>query len=111
VMMLLMLLMMSSPGYAAVKSNNNVITMSVEDANDLYSYINKLERKVSLLEERLQSERELTDKYIMTVEQERQAWEDLEKSLNAELKQAKIQKWKYGFVGALIGGIVIAITD
>jgi uncharacterized protein YlxW (UPF0749 family) len=102
---------MSSPGYAAVKSNNNVITMSVEDANDLYNYIDKLQQKVSLLEERLQSERESTDKYIMTVEQERQAWENLERSMNAELRQVKMQRWKYGFVGALIGGIVIAITD
>jgi hypothetical protein len=85
--------------------------MSVKDANDLFNYIDELEQKVSVLEDRLQVERESTDKYIMTVEQERQAWEDLERSLNAELKQAKIQKWKYGFAGLLFGGIIVAIAD
>lgn len=110
-MTLLLLSMMCSPGYAVIENDNGTITMSVKDANDLFNYIDELEQKVSVLEDRLQVERESTDKYIMTVEQERQAWEDLERSLNAELKQAKIQKWKYGFAGLLFGGIIVAIAD
>jgi hypothetical protein len=110
-MTLLLLSTMSLPGYAVIENDNGTITMSVKDANDLFNYIDELEQKVSVLEDRLQVERESTDKYIMTVEQERQAWEDLERSLNAELKQAKIQKWKYGFAGLLFGGIIVAIAD
>ena len=85
--------------------------MSVEDANDLYYYIEELEQKVALLEERLEAERQSTDKYILSIEEEREAWEDLEKSLNTEVKNAEQKKWKYGFTGLLVGGLIIAVVD
>jgi chromosome segregation ATPase len=85
--------------------------MSVEDANDLYHYIEELEQKVSILEERLEAERQSTDKYILSIEEEREAWEDLEKSLNTEVKNAEQKKWKYGFTGLLVGGLIIAVVD
>jgi len=106
-----MLSMMCLPGYAKVENNGDVINMSVEDANDLYRYIDELERKLQIMEERLQAEREAVDRYIASAKEERQAWQNLEDSMNAELKLCKRERYKWGIGGLLAGGLLIAIID
>ena len=106
-----MLLTICSPALAVIANSDGTLTFTKAEAQEIYNHINKLEKKVSFLEKALEKERLSTDKYILSVEQERQAWEDLEKSLSAEIKHAERKKWKYGFTGLLVGGLIIAVVD
>ncbi len=102
---------MSSPVYATVTHSNGVITMTVEDANILYKELARLEAENSLLRERLEAERQSTDAFFATVDNERQAWKQLEDELNAELKLCKRDKYKWGASGLVLGALIMAVAD
>lgn len=68
----------------------------------------RLEAKVQVLERVLEEERETTDEYIKRVK-------ELERLLNEQNKLTQRLEFtnavKYGLVGIVIGGLIVAIAD
>jgi len=92
--------------------------MDVQDAIDLYRYIAQLEAENKALREGLERERKATEDYVASVasslnayEQEREAWEKLEKEMNAELANQKAKTYKVSAIALVLGGLIGAAID
>ena len=97
---------------------NNKIVMDVQDAIDLYRYIAQLEAENKALKDGLDREREAIQDYmqktnglVQKYEEERAAWEMLEKQMNIELQSQKAKIYKTSAIALLIGGIVGAVVS
>jgi len=103
---------------AKVEAINNKIVMDVQDAIDLYRYIAQLEAENKALKDGLDREREAIQDYmqktnglVQKYEEERAAWEMLEKQMNIELQSQKAKMYKTSAIALLIGGIVGAVVS
>ncbi len=101
-----------------MEARDNKIVMDVQDAIDLYRYIAQLEAENKALEEGLQRERgaiqyymQKTNGLVQKYEEERAAWEMLEKQMNIELQSQKAKIYKTSAIALLIGGIVGAVVS
>ena len=92
--------------------------MDVQDAIDLYRYIAQLEAENKALREGLERERKAMEDYVASVvfslnayEQEREAWQKLEKEMNAELANQKAKTYKASAIALVLGGLIGAAID
>jgi len=90
--------------------------MDVQDAIDLYRYIAELEAENKALRNGLEQERQATEQYINQAselidkyEQERKAWDELERQMNLELREQKIKTYKRSVIALILGGAIGAI--
>jgi len=99
-----------------VEAQGNKIVMDVQDAIDLYRYIAELEAENKALRNGLEQERQATEQYINQAselidkyEQERKAWDELERQMNLELREQKIKTYKRSVIALILGGAIGAI--
>ena len=85
--------------------------MSLEDARDLWMELERLKLENSVLKDSLLEERQSTDNYFTQVDNERQAWKALEDALNADIKQQRQGKVKWGASGLVLGALIMAVVD
>ncbi len=99
-----------------MEAQGNKIVMDVQDAIDLYRYIAELEAENKALRNGLEQERQATEQYINQAselidkyEQERKAWDELERQMNLELREQKIKTYKRSVIALILGGAIGAI--
>ncbi len=118
ILLLLSTMFLPAPGAEArVEAQNNKIVMDAQDAIDLYKYIAQLEAENKALREGLERERKATADYMASVTaslsaqgQEREAWERLEKEMNAELSNQRIKTYKTSVIALILGAAIGAIA-
>lgn len=101
-----------------MEAKDNKIVMDVQDAIDIYRYIAQLEAENKALREGLERERKAMEDYVASVafslntyEQEREAWQKLEKEMNAELANQKAKTYKASAIALVLGGLIGAAID
>ena len=116
--MLLMMCLIVPVAEAKVEAQNGKIVMDVQDAIDLYRYIAQLEAENKALREGLERERKAMEDYVASVafslnayEQEREAWQKLEKEMNAELANQKAKTYKASAIALVLGGLIGAVVS
>ena len=99
-----------------MEAKDNKIVMDVQDAIDLYRYIAELEAENRALRDGLERERQATKQYINQAselidkyEQERKAWNELERQMNSELREQKMKGYKHSVITFILGGAIGAI--
>lgn len=117
-LMPLTMFLTASGAEAKVEAQGNKIVMDVQDAIDLYRYIAQLEAENKALREGLERERKAMEDYVASVafslnayEQEREAWQKLEKEMNAELANQKAKTYKASAIALVLGGLIGAAID
>lgn len=116
--LMLSMMCLAASAEAKVEAQNDKIVMDVADAIDLFKYIAQLEAENKALREGLEREREAIQKYIdatnnaiQSYEDERLAWQKLERELNAELKSEATKKYKAAAIALVIGAAIGAAID